>query len=95
MKIKTTRYMTSEKVRTMCIKADYCTSCDNEQYSALLNSCQTAVNDNDVLRIAQLIMKYSNTEKLMSEYSCNETELLESICFNLLNDCTYTTVELA
>ena len=95
MKIKTTRYMTSEKVRLMCIENEYCTDCDNEQYGNLLSNCQSAVEDNDILRIAKQIMEYSNTDTLMNQYGCNENELLESICFNLINSCTYTTVELA
>lgn len=95
MKITTTRYMESSKVRSLCIKQEYCTDCDCEQYGNLLSRCQSAVDDKDVLRIAEQIMAYSNTEKLMRQYGCTKTELLESICFNLINDCTYTTVELA
>ena len=95
MKIKTTRYMTSEKVRALCIKQNYCTNCNNYQYGNLLGMCQAAVNDNDVLRIAEQIMEYSDTETLMKQACCTKTELLTAICYNLLNDCTYTIVELA
>ena len=87
--------MTSDKVRAMCIRHNYCTECDNEEYGNLLDRCQTVVDDNDILRIAECIMQYTDTEKLMWEFGSDETELLESICFNLINDCTYTTVELA
>lgn len=95
MTIKTTRYMTSEKVRALCVNQDYCTDCDFEHYDNLLSSCQRAVSDNDVLRIAELIMRYSDVKRLTREYGCDETELLESICFYLINECTYTTIELA
>ena len=94
MRIKTTRYMTSERVRALCIKQNYCTNCNNYQYGNLLGQCQSAVEDNDILNIAKLIMNYSDTESLMKQACCTETELLTSICYNLLNDCTYTTAEL-
>lgn len=95
MTIKTTRYMTSDKVRTLCIVRGYCTKSDVEEYVNLLQTCQGAVSDDDVLRIAELIMSYSDVKKLACDNGCDETELLESICFNLINECTYTTIELA
>lgn len=84
-----------DKVRAMCIRQNYCTECDNKQYGNLLRECQTAVTLDDILNIAEQIMQYSDSERLMREYGCDETELLESICFNLLNDCIYITIELA
>lgn len=95
MTFTTTYHMTMDKVRSMCIRQNYCTECDNEQYGNLLNECQTTVTLDDILHIAEQIMRYSDSERLMSESGCDETELLESICFNLLNDCVYITVELA
>ena len=94
MTIKTTRYITSDKVRALCIRNNYCTNCDCKQYGVLLNSCKGVVTDADILRIGELIMHYSDVEKLMRESGCDELELLESICFNIINDCTYTTIEL-
>lgn len=95
MTFKTTYHMTMDKVRAMCIEHDYCTECNNEQYEELLNRCQSTVELNDVLSIAEQIMNYSDTERLMNESGSNETELLENICFNLLNECVYITVELS
>ena len=94
MTIKTTRYISSDKVRALCIKQDYCTDCDCEQYGILLNGCQGVATDSDILRVAQMIMRYSDVERLTREYGCDELELLESICFDIINDCTYTTIEL-
>ena len=95
MTIKTTRYMTSDKVRTLCIVRGYCTKSDVEEYVNLLQTCQGAVSDDDVLRIAELIMSYSDVKKLACDNGRDETELLESICFNLINECAYSIIELA
>ena len=95
MTFTTTYHMTMDKVRSMCIEQNYCTECDNEQYDELLSLCKKVKTLDDVLPIAEQIMQYSDTERLMSESGCNETELLENICFNLINDCIYITVELA
>ena len=74
---------------------NYCTKCECEEYENLLEQCETIATDNCILLIAEQIMKYSDTERLMYEYGCKQKELLESICFNLVNDCTYTSIELA
>ena len=78
----------------MCIKYTYCTDCTVKQYGDLLDRCNSVVDDDYVLEIATKIMEYSDVLMLRKEYDCSKNDLLEMICFNVFNDCTYTTVKL-
>ena len=94
MAIKTTRYLSCANVRAMCMAYGYCTRCDNKDYESLLIQSQAPITDNDILKLAGQIRRHSDVEGLTRRYNCTATELLENICFHLINDCAYTIVEL-
>jgi hypothetical protein len=94
MNAKITIYMTNDKVRAMCIKRDYCTMCDNEEYSNLLDRCNMAVDANDIIRIAKQIAEYTDIDRIGRITGFLDDEIIENIAFNLLNECTYSTIEI-
>ena len=94
MNAKITIYMTSDKVRAMCIRRDYCTMCDNEEYGNLLDRCNTAVDANDIIRIAKQIAEYTDIDRIGRQTGLLDDEIIENIAFDLLNECTYSTIEI-
>lgn len=89
MKLKETRTIDAGKVRAMCIRNDYYINGTNEQYSKMLDMCR---DNKPILEIAKDIFNHSNIRKALFETGCKELEILENICFQLINDCTYTIV---
>lgn len=90
MKIVENRMFDLTKVRAMCIKYEYYTSGTNEEYIRMFQKCGLNYS---VLDIAKDIFEHSNKEKIMYDGD-SEKEILESICFNLINECTYTLVNI-
>ena len=93
--MKVYRFLVSHRVREMCVKYGYYTCGDNDSYSAMLNRCKVVSVDviSDALSIAKDIYNHSNIEKFMREYGCDDRSVLETIVFNLYNDCCITFVE--
>lgn len=91
MKLIETRRIDTAKVRAMCIRNDYYTNGTNAEYEKMFQKCELNF---DILEIAQDIMEHCNKEKFLNTYGCTETEFLENICYNIVNDCCYTCVEI-
>ena len=91
MKLIETRKIMTSKVREMCIRNQYYTSGTNEEYDKMFQKCQL---DYSILEIAKDIFEHTDINLHMYQVGCSERELLESICFNLINDCTYTLVDI-
>lgn len=96
MKLKTTTKLDAGAIRSVCIKNDWCGCCTCNQYDLLLDMVNglDITDHNAILPVAQLILKYSDPQKMMKEYNATETEVLENICYYLLNDCVYTYCEI-
>lgn len=90
MKLVETRKIETGKVRVMCIRNNYYTCGTNEEYDKMFQTCESG----DVLAIASDILEHSNKERLIHQSGCSEREVLENICFGLINDCSYTCVEI-
>lgn len=84
------RIIDTDKVRGMCINKGYYTSGSIEDYSKMFQKCKLNYH---IIEIAIDILEHSNKEKLIYEYG-NEKEVLENICFGLINDCCYTCVDI-
>lgn len=91
MYLQETRKIDVGKVRAMCIRNDYYTCGTNEDYDKMFQKCRSNC---DVLLIASDILEHSNKERLMNQSGCSEKEVLENICFGLINNCSYTCVEI-
>ena len=90
MKLIETRRIDTGRVRSMCINNDYYTRGTCKEYDNMFKMCANC----SVLTIAKDILEHSDKEKLKYTYGCSETEVLENICFGLINDCSYTCVEI-
>lgn len=90
MKLVETRKLEVGKVRVMCIRNNYYTFGTNEDYDKMFCKCE----NNNILEIASDILEHSDKERLMHQSGCSEREVLENICFQLINDCCYTCVEI-
>lgn len=91
MKLVETRRIDTDRVRQMCIENDYYTMGTNEEYSRMFKKCDLGYN---ILDIAKDIFEHSNKEKLMYQSGSDEREVLENICYGLINDCCYTCVDI-
>lgn len=91
MKLIETRIIDTAKVRAMCIKNDYYTNGTVEEYNRMFNKCDLNFG---ILEIAQDIMEHCDKEKFLYAYGGTEAEFLEAICYNIINDCCYTCVEI-
>lgn len=79
-------------VYQMCIRYEYCECCDNEEYSLLLKRCDGVKEPDEILEIAALIAEYSDIERI-SRRAAFLDEIIHSIAFNLLNECTTLAIE--
>lgn len=91
MKLVETRKIETGKVRAMCIKNDYYTYGTNEEYSKMFEMCNMNC---DILEIATDILKHSYKIGFFEQKGYTEKEVLENICYQLINDCSYTCVEI-
>ena len=90
MKLVEIRRIETGRVRAMCIRNDYYTQGTCEEYDNMFKMCES----NDVLAIANDILEHSDKQRLVNRYGCSEREVLENICFGLINDCSFTCVEI-
>ena len=95
--MKIYRTITSDRVREMCIRYDYYTCGDCDEYSLMLAEVDT-INEPDLvdefmLPIARNILEHSDVERLECEYGCSRAELLVDVVYKLYNECTETVVE--
>ena len=91
MYLQETRKIYTGKVRAMCIRNDYYTCGTNEDYDNMFCKCE---NNSNVLEIAEDILQHSDKARLMYQSGCSEKEVLENICFQLINHCSFTCVEI-
>ena len=91
MYLQETRRIDTDKVRAMCINNDYYTRGTCEEYDKMFKMCGS---DCSILEIANDILEHSDKQRLLNRYGCSEREVLENICCQLINRCTYTTVEI-
>ena len=90
MYLKETRRIDTDKVRAMCIRNDYYTHGTVDDYCKMFAMCKFGA----VLMIASDILDHSDCDRLMHMYGATRTEVLENICFEIINDCTITCVTL-
>lgn len=91
MHLQETRRIDTDKVRAMCIRNNYYTNGTNEDYNKMFQMCGLNFG---VLAIASDIFEHSNKERLMQESGCGKKDILENICFELINDCSFTYVSI-
>ena len=90
MYLKETRRIDTDKVRALCIRNDYYTRGTCEEYDRMFATCRFG----EVLLVASDILEHTDCEKLMNMCGASRTEVLENICFEIINDCTYTCVSI-
>jgi len=83
------------KVRQMCINDNYYTRGDNEEYSHMLfEMCEQAHDIDGVKEIAKDIASHSNIEEKMNSYGVDEEQLIMIITENIINECSYISLEI-
>lgn len=89
---KAQRNIDASKVREMCIRHQYYTCGDNAAYTKMLQNVGLTDADNmeQMQEIADDIYFHSDTDRIMSEYGCDEAEVMDSILYNLYNECCTT-----
>lgn len=91
MYIRENRHIDTDKVRATCIRNGYYTQGTNEEYSKMFQKCGLNYG---ILAIATDILDHSDQKRIEFETAMNRKEILETICFDLINNCSYTTVSL-
>ena len=95
MKIKETRTITSNEVRSLCIKNEYYTCGTCNEYENMLSMCHYKEATTELLlKVAQDIWEHSSQERILYQCGCTEKEILENLLYGLINDCCYTTVDI-
>lgn len=87
--VKRTTY--ADNVRQMCIRGQFYTQGDCEDYEHMLSKVTRAEEFTDELLIETAIdiFNHSDIDRLMDECGADEHEVLDGIVHNLLNDCVY------
>lgn len=94
MKFKAVRKMSRDDLRRLCIRENYFTRGDNEEYEELLSM----LNDNPKMtkdlykEIAEIIFEHSNVETMKIQYGCGDDDLMADILFKLYNDASITLI---
>lgn len=93
MTFRERRTWSADRVRSMCIRNDYYTKGCNDEYCDMLATVDSVSPTTDnIYMIALDISKHSEMERY--GYKWNDAEAIEGIMFNLVNDCTYTHIEI-
>lgn len=91
--MKEVRKINVDKVRSMCIRNDYYTEGTNRAYMAMFEMCKTVnPTTDDFEKIATDIMEHSDTCDWSERTGLPELAMIECIMFELINDCTITTI---
>lgn len=88
MKIKeftTTRCLSRDDLRMLCIQQGYYTQGNNREYDRMLDKTKFEITDSVIISIAEDIYRHSDIDRIMDEYGCDEIEVMESIVFNIIN----------
>ena len=95
MKVKATRFMRMDDLRNLCIRNDWMTKMNNDQYSEFLTMYGNGDNlaDNTILTMAMVVAKFSDFKKYGYDPIDNRIEILESVMFEIANT-AHTTYEL-
>ena len=85
MNVQVTRRLDRDIVRDLCIKHDYYTMGDVREYDRLLDMIPLEPTDEDFIDIAKDIYRHTDIDRICGTYSCDETEAMASILFELYN----------
>lgn len=94
MKESVKRVIDRSKVREMCIRHDYYTCGNCEEYEAMLNYVDEIDADNihEMKVVAENIFCHCAVDKFLSEYNCSEDEFKDNILWCLYNECCTTRI---
>lgn len=92
---KTTRIISRDSVRNMCIHYGLYTKGNCEEYEYLLNNlCERKhPSIEDYEEIVEDILAHSDVQNLTETYGETREELEESFMYKLINDCSYIYIE--
>ncbi len=79
---KEVRTLDREDLRSLCIKQNWCTRADNEEYSELLDMTTGEITTDDIVVIADVIYSLSSLD---SDHDTKEH--FSNICFLLFKTC--------
>lgn len=91
MKLIETRRIDTSKVRAMCIREDLYSCGTVEDYCKMFEKCDLGFR---IIEIAQDIFEHSDKERLIERSGNTLKDVLENICYGLINDCCYTCVDI-
>ena len=73
-----------QALRELCIRQEYYTRGDCEDYKELLDFVDDRdLTDGDIIAIADDIYDHSDIDRIMNEYGCGSDEVFDSIYFNV------------
>lgn len=91
---KVTTKFNANEVRNYCIKNNFYTCGDCEEYAAMLANVREHEINPEIADVAAIAEDIYNHSELDASYDgCRGTEIIESIIFDLLNDCMMRFVE--
>lgn len=92
--MKEIRRIQTDRVRNMCIRNDYFTLGTNDKYEAMFEMCRKEnPSTDDFEKIANVIYWHSSRNELKARYGMSAIEIVKSIMFELINDCTIVHIE--
>lgn len=92
--MKETRKIQIDRVRSMCINNDYYTHGTCEDYAEMFEMCKVEnPTTEDFAEIATDILYHSDKRKMKERTGLSTHELRKCIMFELINDCTITSIE--
>lgn len=95
MKIETTMYLKHDAIRFLCIRNNYCTCATNKEYAPIISeSLEEELTPERALNIARRIYALTDVEVLAERYGESKEEILVDICWEILNECARTQVDL-
>ena len=91
MKIKTSESWSQYDVRNLCIKKDWYVRGSCDEYDKMLNYVNEHYypKSKDVYNVAKDIFEHSNKDYWIRGGGLSEKEAVESIMFELYNDCIF------
>lgn len=82
--IKTTKRITTDDLRNLCIEKDYYTCGDCEAYDELFDYVRDRdLTDSDIIAIADNIYDHSDIDRIAMEYGSSKDGVFNSIYFEV------------
>lgn len=81
--MKLRKQINKDELRSLCIRKDWYTCGDCEEYSYLFSKCNGNMTDEDVVKVAEDIYDHSDIERFVAEYGVAEVDVFNNMVFEV------------